>query len=231
MDDVLIEVVNFLQIERFYSIAYTFAFDQYKNILQFISFKLVEKIFFLILLIFSETGVAFVSRGDWGAIVPSEPYTKLDILPAPMVLIGHTGTDICLTQRYCSQVVQSIQKYQMSRKKFIDIGYQFLIGGDGAIYEGRGWDVDGAHTPGYNNQSICLGFIGDYNKNKPTDKQLEDVQKLLDYAVRHNKLTLDYKLFGQCQLFATDSPGEKLYDKITKLKHWSSDSKIYCDFL
>ena len=34
----------------------------------------------------------------------------------------------------------------MDTKKFSDIGYNFLIGGNGDVYEGRGWDKQGAHT-------------------------------------------------------------------------------------
>lgn len=36
-----------------------------------------------------------------------------------------------------------------------DIGYSFMIGEDGNVYEGRGWDEVGAHTYGYN--SVGLG--------------------------------------------------------------------------
>lgn len=37
-----------------------------------------------------------------------------------------------------------------------DIGYNFLIGGDGNVYEGRGWDTTGAHAgvAEYNTNSI-----------------------------------------------------------------------------
>ena len=35
-----------------------------------------------------------------------------------------------------------------------DIGYNFVVGEDGNVYEGRGWNSVGAHTYGYNNRSI-----------------------------------------------------------------------------
>jgi N-acetylmuramoyl-L-alanine amidase len=35
-----------------------------------------------------------------------------------------------------------------------DIGYNFLVGEDGNIYEGRGWTQTGAHCIGYNSKSI-----------------------------------------------------------------------------
>lgn len=36
-----------------------------------------------------------------------------------------------------------------------DIGYSFMVGEDGNVYEGRGWDQVGAHTYGYN--TVGLG--------------------------------------------------------------------------
>lgn len=43
----------------------------------------------------------------------------------------------------------------------------FLIGGDGLVYVGRGWKYQGAHTRGYNAKSICIAFIGTFNKIMP----------------------------------------------------------------
>ena len=37
-----------------------------------------------------------------------------------------------------------------------DIGYSFIIGEDGNIYEGRGWNTIGAHT--YNHNYDGLGM-------------------------------------------------------------------------
>ena len=50
---------------------------------------------------------------------------------------------------------------------FNDIGYSFLIGGDGVVYEGRGWNTVGAHTVGFNKQSYAISFIGNFMKELP----------------------------------------------------------------
>ena len=39
-----------------------------------------------------------------------------------------------------------------------DIGYSFLIGGDGRVYEGRGWGRVGAHTYGYNSRAYGIRY-------------------------------------------------------------------------
>jgi N-acetylmuramoyl-L-alanine amidase len=43
-----------------------------------------------------------------------------------------------------------------------DIGYNWLIGEDGNTYEGRGWDNQGAHSPGFNSVSQGICFIGSF---------------------------------------------------------------------
>lgn len=40
--------------------------------------------------------------------------------------------------------------------------HSFCIGGTGKVYEGRGWDVVGTHTPKYNSNSTGICFIGDF---------------------------------------------------------------------
>ena len=54
-----------------------------------------------------------------------------------------------------------------------DIGYSFLVGGDGNIYEGRGWDIIGAHTAGYNSKGYAASFIGDFTSKLPTSAAMQ----------------------------------------------------------
>lgn len=39
----------------------------------------------------------------------------------------------------------------------------FAIAGDGQIYEGRGFNVIGAHAPKYNGRSVGICLIGDWS--------------------------------------------------------------------
>ena len=53
---------------------------------------------------------------------------------------------------------RGIQDWHITGNGWCDIGYSFLVGGDGNVYEGRGWDEIGAHTGGFN--SVVRGAIG-----------------------------------------------------------------------
>ncbi|XP_041362856.1 peptidoglycan-recognition protein SC2-like, partial [Gigantopelta aegis] len=93
-----------------------------------------------------------VSRSDWGARRPSA-VTLMDV-PVSRVIIHHSATSPCYTSNSCKARVKSIQNYHMDTKGWWDIGYNFLVGEDGLVYEGRGWDVEGAHARGHNSQSL-----------------------------------------------------------------------------
>lgn len=54
----------------------------------------------------------------------------------------------------------------MTTKKWSDIGYNFLVGEDGNVYEGRGWGKKGAHTKPYNGKSIGICVIGNYESKQ-----------------------------------------------------------------
>ena len=63
---------------------------------------------------------------------------------------------------------RAIQNYHMDSNGWSDIGYSFLIGGDGNVYEGRGWNKVGAHTYGFNDVGYGIDFIGTFIDHNPT---------------------------------------------------------------
>lgn len=113
----------------------------------------------------------------------------------------------------------------MESRGWDDIGYNFLVGGDGNAYEGRGWNKQGAHTKGFNDGSICIAFIGTFTKLMPPQRQLNAAQQIISQGIKLKKLTPDYRLYGQRQLAPTESPGTSLYEIIAKWSHWANDLK------
>lgn len=116
-----------------------------------------------------------------------------------------------------------MQTYHMESQNWDDIGYNFLVGGDGDVYEGRGWDKQGAHTKGFNAGSIGIAYIGTFNKKLPNDRQLLAGFLLMNEGVKLGKLTPDYKIYAHRQLIASESPGAAFYEIIKKWDHWKND--------
>nr|XP_021188042.1 peptidoglycan-recognition protein LE-like isoform X2 [Helicoverpa armigera] len=163
-----------------------------------------------------------VSRTEWLAQPVEDPLDKIR-QPVPWVIISHTATESCKTQSECVYRVRLIQMFHVESRKWSDIGYNFLVAGDGSAYFGRGWDYIGAHTLGYNKYSIGISFIGTFNNDPPPKKQIDACLKLLKRGVDTGKLAKDYKLFAHRQLASTLSPGDKLYDIIKEWPHFVSN--------
>lgn len=109
----------------------------------------------------------------------------------------------------------------MVTNKYDDIGLNFLVGGDGNVYEGRGY-YRGAHTCGYNEGSICISLIGNFEKYEATERQLEAAKSFIVNLKRENKIDSNYQLFGQTQLNGYSSPGKYVYSLIQSWEQWTA---------
>ncbi|XP_026849457.1 peptidoglycan-recognition protein LC isoform X6 [Drosophila persimilis] len=159
---------------------------------------------------------------EWGGKPPKTTLDPLD-LPVHRVIISHTAAEGCESREICSNRTQVVQSFHVDSWGWDHIGYNFLVGGDGRVYEGRGWDRVGAHTKGYNKGSIGISFIGTFTAIRPAERQLKACQLLISEGVRLKMLAPDFRLYGHRQLSATESPGEELYKIIQKWPHWSHD--------
>ncbi|GBO36451.1 Peptidoglycan recognition protein 3, partial [Araneus ventricosus] len=97
-----------------------------------------------------------------------------------------------------------------------DIGYSFLVGGDGRIYEGRGWKAVGAHTYGYNSKAIGISFMGNFDKVQPSAAMVDAARKLIDCGVEKKFISANRQIHGHRDAKCTACPGAALYSIIQK---------------
>ncbi|XP_012228599.1 peptidoglycan-recognition protein SC2 [Linepithema humile] len=175
-------------------------------------------------LVTRETAAAapnIISRAQWGARAPKSQAPNLRLKPAPYVIIHHSTSSSCETQTACKQKVKGFQTYHMDSKQWADIGYNFLVGEDGNVYEGRGWDKRGAHSIPFNSKSIGICIIGDYSNRTPNRAAVDAVTNLITHGVQNGQIKSDYKLLGHRQTWQTACPGNSLYTMIQSWPHWS----------
>ncbi|XP_031726880.1 peptidoglycan recognition protein 6 [Anarrhichthys ocellatus] len=168
-----------------------------------------------------------IPRCMWGA----EPYrgtpTNLS-LPLSFMYIHHTHTPSqpCLTFQQCAADMRSMQRFHQEDRGWDDIGYSFVAGSDGYIYEGRGWLRQGAHTLGHNSVGYGVSFIGDYVTGLPSQHSMELVRdKLASCAVGGGRLVADFVLQGHRQVVNTSCPGDALYAEIRGWEHFGEVKK------
>ncbi|XP_025830018.1 peptidoglycan recognition protein isoform X2 [Agrilus planipennis] len=165
--------------------------------------------------------VRIISRLEWVAQPPVQTPNELT-LPVSYVIIWHTATENCSDQAACILHVRTIQTFHIDSRHWWDIAYNFLVGGDGNAYEGRGWTKEGSHTHGYNKNSIGIAFIGTFITVKPPERQLNACKAVIDMGVKQGYIAKDYKLLAAKQLIGTQAPGAVLYEEIKTWPHWSA---------
>jgi hypothetical protein len=124
--------------------------------------------------------------------------------------------------------MRSIQHYHMDTRGWCDIGYHFLVGIDGRIFEGRPVELLGAHVSGNNTGNIGVSFIGCFHSTgcasmgptTPPDVMLDAGGRLLGTLSRLYGITLDrssVKGHRDHTGASTDCPGDHLYARIDQL--------------
>jgi N-acetylmuramoyl-L-alanine amidase len=107
-----------------------------------------------------------------------------------------------------------------------DISDNFLVGGDGNVYEGRGYYYEGAYSKRYAYKSINVAFMGDYKRTAPTQLQLNALRNFLEFSVRTQKIYHDYELLGLRQVEPLWSPGDQLYEAIKTFPNWVQNPRF-----
>uniref|UniRef100_A0A1I8NX79 Peptidoglycan-recognition protein n=1 Tax=Stomoxys calcitrans TaxID=35570 RepID=A0A1I8NX79_STOCA len=185
------------------------------------NFNLVIGLLVVLCYLDSTLALDIIPRSEWGA---AEYVGTKETLPngQSFVIIHHTAEPYCSTKPDCLAEVRRIQVMHQDKNGWADIGYHFLIGGDGNIYEGRGWNVVGAHASGQNLVSIGISFMGNYNNEKPNAAQISAANDLLTEAVNRGQIVSNYTLYGHRQVGSTECPGNNLWAEIITWPHWKS---------
>ncbi|XP_055851971.1 peptidoglycan-recognition protein LB-like [Episyrphus balteatus] len=171
-----------------------------------------------------ETNLKIIKRSQWNAAKPIDksPFNS----PVPYVIVHHTASPpACYTHLACQNALRSMQRTHQLVNGWDDIGYNFLIGADGEIYEGRGFGVQGAHAPGYNYRSIGICLIGNWSDSVPPQEMLDKMKELINYGVEKGHIQRNYRLHGHGQVKATECPGKALQAEIEKWEHFSRATK------
>ena len=144
-----------------------------------------------------------VTRAQWGA---DESIRKgaPKFAPITKLFVHHTVTAPSDADPDPASTVRAIYAYHVQGNGWDDIGYNFLVDGQGRIYEGRharayqpgeiptgedgmGYGAVGAHVSGFNVGAMGVAVIGDYTAVAPSSKAMASVEDLLAWkADRHD---------------------------------------------
>ncbi|MFE6491215.1 peptidoglycan recognition protein [Streptomyces sp. NPDC057748] len=182
---------------------------------------------------------SIVTRKGWGADEKLRESKFVYTSTVKAAFIHHSATGNNYTCSQAPSVLRGIYRYHVKSSGWRDIGYNFAVDKCGNIYEGRAGGVTravlGAHTLGFNTNSMGIAVLGTFTKSNPPAAAVNAVAKLTAWklglfgADPRGKTTLvsgggnKYKkgkkvklnvISGHRDGFATDCPGERLYKKL-----------------
>ena len=121
--------------------------------------------------------------------------------------------------------IYDVHNFHQHTDGWIGIGYNFFINPDGTVFEGRGLNV-GAGATGYNYNSIHVCFAGNFENTNPTQKQLENGKKLIEYLL--TLVPSDAQIVGHKDIGKTACPGRNFpLNEFKSIKKEMEDKKMF----
>jgi uncharacterized protein with LGFP repeats len=179
------------------------------------------------------------TRRGWGADEKLREKKFVYTKKVKAAFVHHSATGNNYTCKQAPSVIRSIYRYHVNSMGWRDIGYNFLVDKCGKIYEGRAGGVSksvlGAHTLGFNSNSMGIAVLGTYGSKKPSSAAVKGIARLTAWKLGLNGMNPRGKTYlksgggnlyrkgknvrlnvisGHRDGFATSCPGKKLYSKL-----------------
>jgi|GEM_PF-1690835 len=170
----------------------------------------------------------YLSRNQWcpgGNCPPSSNPAST----SPTHLIVHHSAGVNSSSDWAA-VVRSIWDYHVNVNNWDDIGYNWLIDRNGAVYEGRGAGIRGAHFCGNNTGTQGNCILGNFNSSSPSNSAYNKAVELLAWQscqYNINPTSTSYhgssgfsfnNIAGHQQGCSTECPGSNLYSQLGNLR-------------
>ncbi|XP_042244851.1 N-acetylmuramoyl-L-alanine amidase-like [Thunnus maccoyii] len=164
-----------------------------------------------------------IPRCQWGAKAYKGTPIPLS-LPLQFLYVHHTyePSSPCLSFPNCSRNMRAMQRFHQEDRSWNDIGYNFVVGSDGYVYEGRGWNLHGIHTRGHNSRGYGVSIIGNYTATLPSRHAMDLLRhQLVRCAVDGGRLVANFTIHGHRQMVNyTACPGDAFFSEIRKWEHF-----------
>lgn len=146
------------------------------------------------------------SVSKWDAKCLTVPLT----LPVTTVYVAESQTRNCRRYLDCLTFVSALQDHDST--PYGDIQYNFVVTGQGSIFEGLSWDCK-VHNKTVGTDAILVLLTG-YSKVDDyyvSSEQYESLRLFLRYNVMMRKLSPTYTLKPVCCIVRGNNPGKNLY--------------------
>lgn len=158
----------------------------------------------------------WVTRTEWGACETKRAYEA----HTPRAIVVHHTATPRVSEFQGHETLRAIQKFHQEERGWDDIGYHFVIGPNGWIYEGRAPRCVGAHVRRHNEGSVGISLIGNFEPGE--DRVPAAAWRSLRCLVRRLRKEFGIpagRIYGHRDFNSgTACPGEGLYRRLAGLR-------------
>ena len=149
--------------------------------------------------------VNIVTRAGWGARPWVDVPATVPMYERTEFYIHHDGDTPVV--RTGISIPRQIEAEHLGNG-WSGIGYHFVVSQAGEVFEGRGWNLQGAHCPNHNRSAfgVQIAIGGD---QEPSKAALTAARDLYELACQRTGRSL--AMHGHRDGFNTDCPGDRLY--------------------
>ncbi|MFJ3636997.1 peptidoglycan recognition protein [Streptomyces sp. NPDC090112] len=180
-----------------------------------------------------------VTRKGWGANESLREKAFVYTNTVKAAFVHHSASGNNYACKDAPAVLRSLYRYHVVSSGWRDFGYNFAVDKCGTVYEGRAGGVSkpvlGAHTMGFNTDSMGIAVIGTYTSSAPPAVAVDAVARLTAWKLglfgrdprakttlksgggnrfpKGRNVSLNV-ISGHRDGFATECPGKQLYGKL-----------------
>lgn len=177
----------------------------------------------------------YVDRQSWGASLSLTNTASRSQTNVTHMFVHHSAGQT--NSADFAAVVRSYYILHTQTNGWADIGYNWLVDGNGVVYQGRAFasngfiDVIGAHTGGSNTNSMGVCVIGHYSSVMPTQNAINSLLRVLAWKANDKGIDVRvrnthpftgrnyYTISGHRDGSATECPGQRLYNYLPTLRN------------
>jgi LysM repeat protein len=126
------------------------------------------------------------------------------------ITIHHTGEHPGMEGLPETEVLRRIERYHRDEKGWAAIGYHYIVGKTGTVYEGRPCIYQGAHVLTANEHNLGISVIGDFQNVRPNPAQLAAVDDFLTDQRERFSVPMS-RIYGHRELHESICPGNALF--------------------
>jgi hypothetical protein len=182
-----------------------------------------------------------VTRSQWCPNGNCPPNSSPQATDVKFLVVHHTATPN--NEADWAARVRQIWSYHVNTNGWSDIGYNFVIDGNGVVYDAREDDTRGAHFSGHNSETSGIALLGTFSSVSPTINSVDALKELTAWKAcdktidvlatqYHNSSGLNlHTIVGHRDSGSgTVCPGDLLYNQLGTIRSDVSNFACYVGY-